>query len=109
MQRFCLSLVLASLVCITALAAPQSPKKDDKKKDEPARVIIVGNRLPTGWKALGLSAKQRKEVLLTMGKYAAKRQALMEQIQKLKEEEMQECEKILTKTQKDRLKEIRKK
>ena len=105
MRRFSLALALAALVGLTALAAPQSPKQEDKKKkDEPAP-IIVRVQLPRGWKALGLSDKQKKDVLTTRAKYAAKRQALEEQIKKLKDEEMQECEKILTEGQKKLLKE----
>src|SRR5690242_10290114 len=104
MQRFCLSLALASLVGIAALAAPQSPKQEDKKKEDAAPVIVRA-QLPRGWKALGLTDKQKKDVLTTRAKYSAKRQALLEQIQKLKDEEMQECEKLLTASQKQRLKE----
>jgi hypothetical protein len=97
------------MVCMAALATPQSPKEDDKKKkDEPAP-IVVRAQLPTGWKTIGLSDKQKKEILSARAKYAAKRQALMEQIQKLKDEEMQECEKLLTDGQKKLLKERSKK
>ena len=111
MQRFSLALALAALVGLTALAAPQSPKQEDKKKkDEPAPIIVPAPRLPTGWgKALGLSDKQKKDILATRVKYAAKRQALMEQLQKLKDEEMQACEKFLTDGQKKLLKERGKK
>lgn len=109
MTRFSLGLVMASLVCITALAAPQSPKQDDKKKKDAPAPVVVRVRLPNGWGKLGLTAKQRKEVYATRAKYAAKRQALEEQLRKLREEEMQECEKVLTDPQKKLLKERRSK
>ena len=105
MRRMSLALALASLVCITALAAPQSPKQDDKKKKDAPAPVVVRVQLPRGWGKLGLTDKQRKAVYATRGKYAAKRKALEEQIQKLKDEEMQECEKLLTDGQKKILKE----
>ncbi|HTU19372.1 MAG TPA: hypothetical protein VMG10_15030 [Gemmataceae bacterium] len=105
MQRFCLTLVLVSLFGVAALAAPQSQKQEDKKKkDEPAPVIVRA-QLPRGWGKLGLTTKQKRDVYATRAKYAAKRQALQEQLRKLTEEEMQECEKILNDAQKKLLKE----
>ncbi|HWG41526.1 MAG TPA: hypothetical protein VN688_01985 [Gemmataceae bacterium] len=98
--------VLLAVVSMTAHAQDKtaSGKPEPKKADEPA-VVIVKSQLPRGWKALGLSAKQRTEILSTRAKYAAKRQALEEQIKALKVEEMTACEKVLTDAQRNLLKE----
>jgi hypothetical protein len=106
MSRSIKSAALAVVLALTATIAAQekTTKKDDKKAAEPA-IVIVKSQLPRGWKSLGLTAKQKTDVLTTRAKFAAKRQALEEQIKTLKAEEMTACEKLLTDAQRDRLKE----
>ncbi|HEY7327165.1 MAG TPA: hypothetical protein VH592_05985 [Gemmataceae bacterium] len=74
---------------------------DDKK--EP---IIVTARLPTYYSRLGLTPKQNNEILKVRGKYAAEIQELKQKISDLQDQEKQDCEKLLTATQKARLREI---
>ncbi len=74
---------------------------DDKK--EP---IIVSARLPNYYSRLGLTAKQKNEILKIRGKYAAEIQELKQKISELMDQQDAECEKVLTSTQRDRLKEM---
>jgi hypothetical protein len=101
-------LCLAGLLAVVTLTVhgqdKTTSKQPEPKKDSPA-VIVVKSQLPRGWKALGLTAKQRSEILTTRAKYAAKRQALEEQIRLLKTEEATALEKLLTPAQRDRLNE----
>jgi hypothetical protein len=62
--------------------------------------VIVKTQLPQGWKALGLTDKQKKEILTTRARFAARREALQEQLKALKDEEMTALEKLLTDSQK---------
>jgi hypothetical protein len=106
-MRRCLVMAVALLACGLALGQDKDSKKDSKK-EEPT-VVAVRASLPKGWKALGLTDKQKTEVLNARAKYAAKRRALEEQIKALKAEEMTALEKLLTDAQKQRLKELEKK
>jgi hypothetical protein len=63
--------------------------------------------LPPGWKQLGLTQDQAEQALKTRAAYKAKIDALRKQIEGLKKEEADELEKVLTKAQHDRLREIR--
>ncbi len=100
--------VAVLLACLSlAVAQDKTIKEDKKKPDEPAPTpVIVKSQLPRGWKALGLTDKQKKEVLTTRAKFAARRQALEEQIKALKAEEMEALTKLLTEAQRSRLKEL---
>jgi hypothetical protein len=105
-MRKCLSLaVLLAVVSLTVHGQDKSTKTASPKKTEEPAVIVVKSQLPRGWKALGLSPKQRTEILTTRARYTAKRLALEEQIKALKLEEMTACEKLLTPAQRDRLNE----
>jgi hypothetical protein len=97
---------LVAVVGIVACSLALGQSKDTKK-EEPA-VVAVRASLPKGWKALGLTDKQKQDVLKTRAQYTAKRQALEEQIKALKTEEMTALEKLLTDAQKQRLKELNK-
>ena len=101
-MRRCLVVVAGALVCSLALG-----QSKDSKKEEPT-VVAVRATLPRGWKGLGLTDKQKQEILKTRAQYAAKRHALEEQIKALKTEEMTVLEKHLTDAQKQRLKELNK-
>jgi hypothetical protein len=104
-MRKCISLTVLLLASWTLAA--QEKKEDTKKPDDPAPVVIKG-QLPKGWKQLGLSDKQKKDVLTTRAKYAQKRAKLEEQLKALKAEEAEALEALLTTGQKERLKELKK-
>lgn len=74
----------------------------DDRKDP----IVVSVRLPSYYSKLGLTPKQRNEVLKIRGKYAAEIQELKQKISDLMDQERADCEKVLTKGQKVRLQEI---
>lgn len=76
----------------------------DKKADK--ETIVVTVKLPTNYSKLGLSAKQRKDILKVRGEYAAKMEELKRQMAELKQKETAECEKFLTDAQKSRLREL---
>jgi len=99
-----LSVLLTSLAVLSVTAQEKSTKDGPKKADEPA-VVIVKSQLPRNWKSLGLTDAQRKTILTTRAKYQAKRLALEERIKELKTEEQDALLKILTESQRSRLKE----
>jgi hypothetical protein len=104
-MRKCLSLaVLLAVLPLWAVAQD----KTTKKADEQPAPVVVKSQLPKGWKALGLSDQQKKNVYVLRAKYAAKRQALEEQLKALKDEETKALEGVLTEGQKARLKEVKK-
>jgi hypothetical protein len=100
--------VLTVLLALPLLAVGQekTTKQYTKKADEAPAPVIVRSQLPKGWKALGLTDKQKKEVLTTRARFVVKRKALEEQIKALKDEEMTALEKLLTDAQRSRLKEL---
>jgi hypothetical protein len=79
----------------------QDPKKEP---EPPAR---VRGTLPRYYKQLGLSDEQKRAVYTVQGRYRDKIEALAEQIRKLRAEEAQEFEKVLTDAQKARLRELK--
>lgn len=103
MRKIAATVILCVATCLPLAIAQDKTIKEDKKPAEPA-IVIVKSQLPRGWKSLGLTDKQKKEVLTTRAKYAARRQALEEQIRSLKVEEMSACEKLLTDAQRSQLK-----
>jgi len=74
---------------------------DDKKAP-----IVVKVSLPRYYSQLGLTPKQRNEIYKIRGKYAAEIQELYQKISDLRDQEKEECEKVLTAAQKSRLREI---
>ncbi|HTV57074.1 MAG TPA: hypothetical protein VMI06_19435 [Terriglobia bacterium] len=74
----------------------------DDKKD----TIFVNVSLPAHYKNLSLSPKQKNEVYKIRGKYRAEIQELYEKISELREKEKLDCEKVLSATQKARLREL---
>ncbi len=111
-------LTIALLIAGVALAAddkdtkksgkPDSVPVASKKADEPTPTIVARAQLPRGWKSLGLTDKQKKQILSTRTQYAAKHQALLEQLEKLKTEEMESLNNLLTDAQRQRLAELKK-
>jgi hypothetical protein len=78
-------------------------KKDDTKKDD---TTAKAGTLPTGWKKLGLNVDQEKKIKSIRGMYATKIDDLKKQIEKLKDEDLAECVKLLTDDQKALLKKL---
>lgn len=92
---------------VLMVALPLGVAAQDKTKssgDNAAPVVIDKPRLPQGWRALGLSDKQKKDVLTLRAKYAVKKKALLQQLKALKAEEKVELPKLLTEDQRQRLK-----
>lgn len=71
------------------------------KKEPPAK-----GQLPAQWKKLGLSEDQVKKVYSIQTDYRGKIAELEDKIKDLKKQERSDLEKVLTDTQKTRLKEI---
>jgi hypothetical protein len=63
--------------------------------------------LPPNWKKIGLEPAQVQKIYKIQSEYRGKIEALEVQIRKLRADERAEMEKVLTKAQKDRLKELR--
>jgi hypothetical protein len=77
---------------------------DDKKSEkEPSSKRM---QLPSYYKSLGLTTKQRSELLEIHRKYATEIQELQQKINDLKDRERVEFAKVLTAKQKARLKEL---
>jgi hypothetical protein len=96
---------LAAAVLCGGWLLGDDKKEPDKKEPDPK----LKGQLPAGWKQLGLSAEQTQQIYKAQAAYKAKIDALKQQIEDLRAEEKAELEKILTKAQRDRLREIREK
>jgi hypothetical protein len=82
---------------------PDTKKTGDTKVDEPK----LKGQLPPGYKKLGLSDEQVQAIYKKQADYHAKIEEHQKAITALKAELKVEEEKVLTKAQKDRLKELR--
>jgi hypothetical protein len=97
--RFALSLLVVGLLTSGVLMG------EDKKTDK--EPIIVNTRLPANFSKLGLTAKQKTEVLRIRAKYTVEIQKLNDQIAALREQQKMDEENVLTPAQKARLRELR--
>jgi hypothetical protein len=97
--RFALPLLVVALLTSGVLMG------EDKKKDK--EPIIVNVKLPTYFSKLGLTAKQRQDVLKIRAKYTLEIQKLRDQITALQEQQKGDEENVLTAAQKARLRELR--
>jgi hypothetical protein len=96
------------VVAVLLLAGGWLMGEDPKKADDPKEpVVITRGALPANWKKLGLSDTQVREVHRIRGTYAAKIDDLKKKIAELQSEEKAELEKVLTDTQKARLRELK--
>lgn len=103
MSKFRMFIGVAMLV---VLAGGWSLGQDkDKKVDDPP--MKFRGMLPAGWKKLGLSEKQVQEIYKIQNEYGTKIDAFEVKIKQLKDEQKTAMEKVLTKAQKDLLKEIK--
>src|ERR1700722_10093670 len=97
---------LGSTVLALCLLAASSLVGDDKKtdaKDEPKAKGV----LPKYYKSLGLTDEQKQSVYKVQAKFNGEIEKLQKKIDDLKNERNTEVEKVLTKTQLDRLKELK--
>jgi hypothetical protein len=104
-----LGLGFISLACVLVLLVSGSWAQDDKKKEDPkpaAPAPRLKGQLPPNYRALGLTEQQKQAVYKIQDDYDVKLAALEEQIKKLKIEEKQAIDKVLTEAQRARLKEI---
>ncbi len=75
--------------------------------DDKVDPIVVRVQLPPNYKQLGLTPKQKNDILKIRAKYAAEIQELEQKIKDLKKQEKTAYESVLTAAQKARLQEIR--
>jgi TolA-binding protein len=112
--RWLLVLAVALLLAPTAQAQEKKdPPKPDAGKPEAAKPataqpdpVVVRGALPPNWKQLGLTDEQKKKVYQVQGQFRVRIDDLERQIKELRAEERKELEKLLTDSQKTRLKEI---
>ncbi len=77
--------------------------QDSKSKDSASK---VKGQLPQNWSKLGLSDEQRQKVYMVQSEYKEKVEALEKQLTELKKKQMDEMTKVLTASQKSKLREI---
>ena len=87
----CLLVVALVLISVSGDAAAQKGGKE---------------KLPDYWSMLDLSADQKEKALKIVGDYSAKIEQLNKQIKQLQTEERKELAKVLTETQKEKLRKI---
>jgi hypothetical protein len=87
------------------LWAQDNKESKELKKEEPPAQRLRG-QLPANYKKLGLSDEQIQKIYRIQADYQTKVRELEDQIKKLKIQEKSEIEKVLTKAQRERLKEI---
>lgn len=75
-------------------------------QDEPKPQAKLRGTLPPNFRLLGLTEEQKQQIYRIQNDYDAKIAALEAQIKKLKTEERQAIEKVLTDAQRARLREI---
>lgn len=102
-KRTWLALVVVGLVLGSGWVWAQDAK--DPKKEEPPTQRLRG-QLPANYKKLGLNDDQVQKIYRIQADYQGKVKELEDQIKKLKTQEKGDIEKVLTKAQRERLKEI---
>lgn len=93
-----------TLLALAMLAPAYQDKGKEKKAEEPPK---LRGTLPPNFKKLGLRDDQVQAIYKTRADYRAKIDQLNKQIAKLREEEKEALDKVLTAEQRKRLKEIR--
>lgn len=77
---------------------------DDKKTEKDP--IIISKRLPANYSKLGLSQKQKNDIYRVRAKYETEIQELQQKINELRDQQKIAFERVLTPSQKARLREI---
>ena len=101
MKKFACGLV----ALVLAVGCGGEAKKDDKKPED--TTTKARGQLPAHFKKLGLRDDQIQKVYRVRAEYKTKTEELKKQIDRLKTEEKDALEKILTPEQLKRLKELR--
>jgi Spy/CpxP family protein refolding chaperone len=89
------------------LAAGFLMGQDKASSDEPTPSAKAKGALPANFKQLGLTDEQRQKVIKIHASYKSKISALREQIEQLTGEERAELNKVLSETQRIKLRELR--
>jgi Spy/CpxP family protein refolding chaperone len=103
MRRIALGITFLTVMLLAVTSLVGDDKKPDTKEPEPK----ARGFLPKYFKQLGLSDEQKQTIYKLQAKYSAKIEEMQSKIKAMKVEEAGEIEKVLTKAQHDRLKEIR--
>jgi hypothetical protein len=103
-QRFWFGFGLSIALLVAGDLGWAQEGKDTKKEEAPPQRLR--GQLPPNYRKLGLSDEQVQKIYRIQADFQVKVKELEEQIKKLKSQEKSEIEKVLTKAQRDRLKEI---
>jgi Spy/CpxP family protein refolding chaperone len=101
-----LRLALLALAMI-GVAYAQDKKPDDKKPDDKTPPVKLRGQLPKNYKQLGLLDTQLQKIYKIRADARAKGDELRAKLAKLKDDETEQLEKVLTPEQLKRLREIR--
>ena len=88
--------VMALALSMLGAASFQDKKPDDKKPDNPAPAVKVKGTLPTFYKKLGLRDDQMQQVYKIRSDSRTKQEELRRKIDKLRADEKEALEKVLT-------------
>lgn len=99
--------LVVTLLALTLLGAASFQEKDKDKKPEDKTPAKLKGYLPPLYKKLGLRDDQTQKIYKIRGDFKTKTEELKRQIEKLKSDEKEALEKVLTPEQLKRLKELR--
>jgi Spy/CpxP family protein refolding chaperone len=95
------------VVLIVALVGVVYAQDKDKSNKDDKTAVKVRGRLPTYYKRLDLSPDQLKKIEGIRTDYKKRKDELLRQIDKLREDEKQSLEKVLTPKQREKLRQLR--
>lgn len=95
--------LVVPLLVVGLLSSGLLMGEDKKTAKDP---IIVSKRLPTYYNKLGLSPKQKNDIYRIRAKYETEIQELQQKIIELRDQQKSAFERVLTPSQKARLREI---
>jgi Spy/CpxP family protein refolding chaperone len=98
---------IALTLAMIGVVYSQDKKPDDKKPDDKKPPVKLKGYLPQNWKKLGLRDDQVQKIYKIRADAKAKADELKAKLDKLKAEEKEQLEKVLTPEQLKRLREIR--
>ncbi len=97
-----------AILAVALLGATyQEKEKDKEKKGDETPPAKVKGQLPPNFGKLGLSTEQRQKVLRVRADYKGKIQELQQKIERLRAEQKEAEEAVLTPEQKKKLRELR--
>jgi Spy/CpxP family protein refolding chaperone len=86
---------------------PKAPQSDSKSKAKGKKTSDPTRRVPAYFGQIGLTDTQRESIFKVQGKHQPKIDALQKQIDSIRAQMMEECEGLLTSSQKKLLEERR--